>query len=807
MARTRQGLIDCGEDRRRPMLAGTAHPLNGVDFVEYTRSPTTRRLTVTFVKTRPTNPPLEASHFTISGGVRVTAIAVEAIQQPASAPRTVTLLLSAEGDFSAYVVSVQHPQVDVQLSEASFGFKAACPSPFDCRDDCACDPSAEEEPVIDYLARDYQSFRRMLLDFSSARNPDWIERLPADLGVTLVELFAYAGDYLSYFQDAAATEAYLDTARHRVSVRRHSRLIDYPMHDGSNAKTVVHIDALATGTVAAGTPLCTRIDRPLLGTAGAPGTVIPPASDFTGDPAFAAVTFFETGTDLAVRPEHNELRIHTWGNVECCLGAGTTTLHLYHLTADGHAVRPSLGPGDLLLLEEVASPRTGEKVDANPARRWVLTLVETAQTSDEALTEQLAPRLNIADPALPLLQVTWATTEALAEALQVSAISTDLQPIDPVTVARGNIVAADHGLTLTLDSDRDEVGLPVAGGGRNPLATLGVPAGPLTNAAAGPAVELVLSFAGQEDETWSAVPDLLDSTPYDQHFVAEVDDDGAPTLRFGDDVYGRMPKEPERVRLTMRTGNGAAGNIGAGSLSHIAAPPGLVGAVFQPLAATGGSDPQPIAEVRNIAPAAFRASQFRAVTETDWREVALRHLEVQDAHAVFRWTGSWHTIFVAIHPRDPRSLRPTAGGAFALQSRFADRMQTHLGRFRLAGYDLAVTSAVYVPIELAMTLCIARGYFPGDVGAAVRDALADLFDQRQAAFGTPVYLSRIYAALDAVQGLESANVTVFKRYWEPDRGSLDKGVIPLAPFEIARLDNNLSAPEFGVLRLETAGGS
>ena len=70
------------------------------------------------------------------------------------------------------------------------------------------------------------------------------ERNAADLGVALVELLAYVGDYLSYHQDAVATEAYLGTARRRVSVRRHARLVDYRMHDGCNARVWVqmHVD-------------------------------------------------------------------------------------------------------------------------------------------------------------------------------------------------------------------------------------------------------------------------------------------------------------------------------------------------------------------------------------------------------------------------------------------------------------------------------------------------------------------------------------------------------------------------------------
>ena len=67
--------------------------------------------------------------------------------------------------------------------------------------------------------------------------PGWKERHAPDLGVTLVEMLAYAGDQLSYYQDAVATEAYLTTARQRASVRRHSRLVDYAMHDGASART------------------------------------------------------------------------------------------------------------------------------------------------------------------------------------------------------------------------------------------------------------------------------------------------------------------------------------------------------------------------------------------------------------------------------------------------------------------------------------------------------------------------------------------------------------------------------------------
>ncbi len=83
--------------------------------------------------------------------------------------------------------------------------------------------------VIDYLARDYNSFRQALLDLIPAKLPEWTDRSEADFGVVLIELFAYMGDILSYYQDRIANEAFLTTAQERRSVINHLRLIGYEM--------------------------------------------------------------------------------------------------------------------------------------------------------------------------------------------------------------------------------------------------------------------------------------------------------------------------------------------------------------------------------------------------------------------------------------------------------------------------------------------------------------------------------------------------------------------------------------------------
>src|SRR5207342_294910 len=101
--------------------------------------------------------------------------------------------------------------------------------------------------------------RRLMLDRLSLLTPGWTERSAADVGVTLVELLAFAADTLSYRQDVIANEAYLNTARQRVSVRRHARLVDYYLHEGCNARAFVHFEVIGQGVaLARATQLLTR---------------------------------------------------------------------------------------------------------------------------------------------------------------------------------------------------------------------------------------------------------------------------------------------------------------------------------------------------------------------------------------------------------------------------------------------------------------------------------------------------------------------------------------------------------------------
>ena len=80
---------------------------------------------------------------------------------------------------------------------------------------------------VDYTSKDFDGFRQSMLDYASVTFPEWTGRSRADFGVTLVDLFAYMGDILSYYGDRIANEAFISTATQRSSLLAHASLLGY----------------------------------------------------------------------------------------------------------------------------------------------------------------------------------------------------------------------------------------------------------------------------------------------------------------------------------------------------------------------------------------------------------------------------------------------------------------------------------------------------------------------------------------------------------------------------------------------------
>ncbi len=820
--------VVCVDERaRRAALLG--HPSeNGIDFLEVDATDL-HLLHVHFLNPLPADAydlPTELDRISVEGGTRVAGIRV--VQAVRAAAQRLDVRVDRIGDFSPYVLELEAEELDPRFRRIEFSFRAGCP--VDVAPTSAAEAAPlEDGPALDYLAKDYASFRRLLLDLAPQLNPAFVERNPADLGVALVELLAYAGDRLSYFQDAVANEAYLETARSRISVRRHARLVDYRLDEGANARTFLHVEVhegvVGAQTLPAESKAVTRIISPLVHAEDPPGPVLD-ADDVTAetietDPALAGAAVFETRAAVACFEVNNQLRIHAWGNDRCSVPEGATEAWLYAPRGDSPAVRPALQAGDHLLLEEVRGPATGLPADADPTRRQVVELVEVADDEDELFAAALVDgELQLRGPTgdpLPLLRVRWRRDDAVRVPFALSRRDPDLGALTNLTIARGNIVPADHGITV-----RDETTpLPATADARfrlrlerAPLTMTDLPDG-----GSQPAVGLRVTEEGGEPERWSVVPDLLDSPPAERHFVAELDDDGRAVLRFGDGEHGRSIAGATELRATYRIGGGRRGNVPAGAVAHLALPAAVaadwIRSVRNPLPAVGGRDPETLDAARTRAPHAFRARPLRAVTAADWVRFASELPDVQSAFAHLRWTGSWYAVVVALDPRSPADLVTGADGRISLEPGFEQRTRARLERFRLAGYDLELLAPTFVPLELEVEVCVAPGHFRSDVAAAVGETLSarrlpdgrlGLFHAENLTFGRPVHASRIYAAVEAVPGVDTAVVRTFRRFGREDAGELASGVLPIAPGEIAQLENDPSFLEHGILRVVAQGG-
>ena len=471
----------CTESRRSAILSSPS--LNGIDYLELLDSdavaldsPRQRTLLVRCLRPVPSG--LTAANVLIEGGEGGQGIAVQWVSPASPAPPLATPLeqayfaglaegpsvlvvrTDAAGDFSEYTLRLVNdlfeakedalsvaeslPGFDPQLAAVQFSFKVECGADLDCSGpNAVCSSSMVTPPQIDYLAKDYGSFRTLLLDRMNQLLPDWTPETEADYGVMLAELIAYAGDRLSYQQDAVATEAYLETARSRISLRRHARLVGYRVHEGCNARTWMQLH------VTAQVSMDRRLNRFYTPVPGAPVTL----AGNEEAALLAGVQVFEPMQDAVLYVEHNQMAFYTWGERDCCLPIGATEATL-------NGTYPNLHPGDVLIFKEAVSPQTGLAGDADLRHRCAvrLTQVVALDGSGQPLVDPLfeaetgLPLVSPAQKPAPITEIRWSAADALAFPLCLSSTlldtNGDRQSVAGVSIVLGNVVCADHGLSF-----------------------------------------------------------------------------------------------------------------------------------------------------------------------------------------------------------------------------------------------------------------------------------------------------------------------------------------------------------------------
>jgi hypothetical protein len=764
--------------RQRRGLLMASPRLTGVDWVELADADAARlRLKVHFV---PSHHPGKAA---IPAGIAPSDILVTSeagagipaasVHYPAEGGTALAVDLDAGldalgGEESGFAFLQIHnlDSVDQLFSRATFSLEKGERAAIDPLRPAHHPEAPRPSRGIDYLAKDFQSFRRLMLDHMAAQAPDWRERHPADIGIVLVEILAYAADYLSYYQDAVATEAYLSTARRRISVRRHARMLDYRTYENCAARVWLQVEVNSDGKLKRGFRAFCDHPGPFPNRRESTSSVPTPGS---GQPVF------ETIEDADLLQEHNCLPLYNWGVRGFRIPAGATSAML-----DGDFTR--LNAGDVLIFAPYPDPVTRRSPGLHAASGHAVRLVRRARVTRDPL----------ADASRKITEIVWHDGDGLPFDMPVADVNASGQTHDEFA-AWGNIVAADAGVTvrpdtLTLAQDRrgrfsaalhfpDIVySVPYDRRREQPAAAFmrfdprdGVPAIRLESVTEG----------AQPADVWNERSDFLDSDRFASDFVAETDDSGVTTLRFGDGVHGMQPAPGTQFCAVYRIGGGD-NDVGAYSIRswEPRLEDNFIAGVTNPLAAGGGASRQPIREVRRDAPQSFR-NLLHCATGEDFVSAVKADTRVQCAVAQNRWIGSRHTICVYVQ----------RAGGLETDRAFLAELEAELNQRRILGSDVALLFPDYVPLRISLTVTVQPSHARNIVRRNVAEAIEELYRFGRLSFGEPVYLRTLIARAADVPGVDNVTVEEFHRFGSPPHGEIEAGLIAIGPSEIAQLDN------------------
>jgi len=747
--------------------------------------------------------------------VGVSAAAIVAAPTP-----HVELTLAGNPDPSRYRLEITPPAMvdfDPLRTWLPVRLRPECPDLGSCFDPPPEPVAPPPSPVHDYLSRDWHSLRRALMEFLVREQPD-ADLSIADPTITVLELLAHVGDVLHYRLDRVATEAYLETARLRTSVKRHARLVDFGFSDGVSARTDVLVQVEP-----AGSNIAVKTGQVAVDTHG-------------------SQIAFTLEEDRTARAALGEIAIYDWGEEACCLPEGATECVL---------VRPSpadaLGAGWLkvgdLLVFEVVDPDDVARHRSWAARTdpWPKDGLGTdrfrpplaSQAAQVVQLEDVGPFVDpLLGPGLPLFRVRWRREDALRRSLPVGVDAG--AGGEEVTVARGNLVRAHHGRlvggpgALVPRLPRRSAG----SAGPHNAYNLALAGSPERGArGGGPGISLrsdglpyrldvkVALPSTVEVELDAPLPTLLEAEG-ELAVVLDVEEHEPPILRFRTGSTGLVPPHGSTISASYEVGVGAFGNVPANGLARLeegtAAADGTVTwkpvqtgpaanrvdvSVRNPAPASGGASRTPLDVVRRDAPEAFAVDLRRAVVPADYAAEAVKSDLVDRAMAQRTWSGSWPLVTTVIDLKESDATTAEAEG----------RLQLLLDDVRMLGTEAAVRVGTPVGLFVALEVCVLPGFDAEAVRLLILQRLRPgsekspgLFHPTNLRLGAAVYVSAIVVVAAAVPGVDAVEVHEARRLSDP--AGLVRDVITLAPDEVAVLDDDPARPDRGRLDIRARGG-
>ena len=252
---------------------------------------------------------------------------------------------------------------------------------------------------------------------------------------------------------------------------------------------------------------------------------------------------------------------------------------------------------------------------------------------------------------------------------------------------------------------------------------------------------------GAGPRLWLQQATLLYSQGTDHHFEVLRDENDDAWVEFGDGRHGRPPdRGRNNIRASYRVGGGTRGNLPPFTITEpITSIPGLE-EVWNERRASGGQDAEPLAEAAARAPRQFRTTG-RAVTAGDYEALAL-HYGAAKARA--RGAG-WNRVELFVAP---------SGGVFPSDT-LKEELREELRTKRIMTSIVDIRDPSYREVFVEGTLYVEAYYFAREVRQKAENAVRELLDFDRVRFADRLYLSKVYEAIEAIEGVRAVSVERF----------------------------------------------
>jgi predicted phage baseplate assembly protein len=252
---------------------------------------------------------------------------------------------------------------------------------------------------------------------------------------------------------------------------------------------------------------------------------------------------------------------------------------------------------------------------------------------------------------------------------------------------------------------------------------------------------------------WTEVDSFAGHGPAERVYTTATASDGKTVVTFGDGVTGaRLPTGTENVRARYRVGLGRSGDVAAGQVTQLTTRPLGVSAVTNPVAGTGGADPDPPALARSNIPLALTALD-RLVSVPDYEDFARSYAGIGRAGAQRLSDGSRQVVHVTVAGVDDSPLLPDNGLLASLHAALAEFGDPQLS------VEVAVRELVLLIVALSVKLTPDAAW--DLVEPVLRSTLTNLLSVSNRQLGQPAYASEVIAAAQSVPGVDYVELQAF----------------------------------------------